>query len=136
VHTPETLVLYRIHPENQISECDVGKRLVDRARAWAVLDGHRAARTDLAPSIQRAFARRKYEVARGVMPWDAPHSASLSNDVPALLTATHPLWRIARRIEARLRVAVSGNPYPWTFAAGPLRADQKREIARLGYDLP
>ena len=135
-HITGTLVLYRIHPENQISERDVGRRLIDRANVWQVLDGHLAARPDASRAIRRAFARRKFEVALLVRPWDATLADALSTGVPSLVKVTRPLWHLSRRIEARLRVAAIANPYPWAFAAGPLREDQHREIARLGYVSP
>ena len=135
-HTPQTLALYRIHPENQISERDIGKRLIDRANVWEVLQGHLAARPDLNGKIRRAFARRKYEIAVTVRPRDATRADALATGVPRLVTATRPLWLLKRRIEARLRVALWDNPYPWSLAAGPLSDGQRREIARLGYELP
>ena len=136
VHTADPLVLYRVHPDNQISERDIAKRLVDRANFWVVLEGHLDARPDLGRAIRQAFARRKYEVAQAVRPWDATRADALATNVQWRLTATRPLWRLARRIEARLRVAASGNPYSEGYAAAPLREDQRREIARLGYVLP
>ena len=136
VHTPQTLALYRIHPKNQISERDVGKRLIDRAKAWGVLERHLAGRVELDGATRRAFARRKYEVSEAVRPWDAAHADMLALDVPSHVRATRWLWLLARRIEARLRVAMFANPYPATFAAGPLCNEQRAEIARLGYVLP
>ena len=135
-HTPETIVLYRIHPENQISERDVGRRLVDRAKAWEVLEGHLSARGDVSPALRRRFVRHKNEVAIALRPWDATRADALATDVPWRIKATRPLWLLAGRIEARLRVALLDNPYSWSMAAGPLTDGQRHEIARLGYELP
>ena len=136
IHVAETVTLYRLHPENQITQRSSNRRILDHAAVAAIFADALELRADRPAHLGRAFLRRKYEVAQAVRPWDATRAASLSTGVSSLLTATQPLWRLGRRIAARLRAASSGNPYPATFAAGPLSDGQRREIARLGYELP
>lgn len=135
-HTPETVLLYRVHPENQVSERNHAKRLIDRANVWTVLGNHLAARSDLGGAVRRRFRRLKWDVAREVRACDPERAAALAADVPALDRALAPAREIARRIEARLRRELTGSPYPRAFAAGPLQPGQRAEIARLGYELP
>src|SRR5205085_1812566 len=46
VHVPEPVLLYRVHPENQISERDLSGRICDRGNLWLLLDRHLSHRSD------------------------------------------------------------------------------------------
>jgi hypothetical protein len=136
VHTPDSLLLYRVHPENQVSEAHPERRLIDRADFWRVLEQHLAERPDLGRAVRARFRRKKYDVALEVAPHDAMRAAQLARDVPPTVRLTAPMRKVARRVRARLRVMATGNPYPAAFAAAPLTATQRALIARMGYALP
>ena len=136
VHVAHVLTLYRLHPENQITQRGTNRRALDHAGVAAILSASLDRRTGISPGVRRAFARRKYDISLEVRRWDATQADLLAIGVPLLVKATRPLWQLARRINARMRVAARGNPYPPTFAVAPLREDQRCEIARLGYVLP
>ena len=135
MHTPESLLLYRVHPENQVSEAHLDRRLIDRARLWRVLQEHLDRRPELANSVRAQFRRKKLDVARTVRPHDPGLASGLARDAGWLDRLTAPLRAFGRRVEARLRAATTGNPYPPVFAAAPLTDAQRGLIAELGYAL-
>lgn len=136
VHTPATILLYRVHPENQVSEQNLAARLIDRANLWTVLQGHLEARGDASPALRREFRRKKVEVADEVRPHDPARAGAVGADAGPLDRALLPARRFARRVRGKLRVMTSGNPYTWQFAAAPLRPDQRELIRLMGYELP
>ncbi|MGE3689833.1 MAG: glycosyltransferase family 2 protein [Novosphingobium sp.] len=135
-HVAEALVLYRVHPENQVSEQNLGRRLIDRANLWSVLEQHAKARDDLDATFWRRFRRRKYEVAVEVREYDAARAEALESDVGVADRMLHPLRQFARRVRMRLQVMATGNPYPRTLSAAPISPGQREQVRLLGYELP
>jgi glycosyltransferase involved in cell wall biosynthesis len=136
VHTPESLVLYRVHPENQVSETHLDRRMIDQANFWLVLDRHLRERPELGRAVRARFRRKKYDVARDVAAYDAEKAEELARDVPVPERLVAPLRRLSRRVAAKARVIVTGHPNAPAFAAGPLTPAQRALIAELGYSLP
>ena len=134
-HVPEALLMYRLHPENQVSAQDPPKLLVDRANLWLVLSEHLAARHDLDEATRRAFRRKKAQVARAVQPIDPELAEKLGTDLSALDRLTVRPWELAHRIGARLRVELLHDPYPPVFATGPVTSGQRALIEKMGYSL-
>ena len=136
VHTPEAILLYRVHPENQVSEQNLAQRLIDRANLWAVMQDHLLARDDVGASARRRFRRKKFDVAYEVRAYDRARADALCGDVGALDRGLRPVRHFARRVRGKLKMLATGNPYAPAFAAAPLRPGQREEIRRLGYALP
>ena len=135
-HVAGTLILYRVHPENQVSSQNQPKRMTDLANLWTNLERHAAARSDLDRRWRRRFRRKKYDVAYDVCEADARAAADLAWDVTPLDRLVRPLGKLATRGAARLRVMRSGNPYPPVLSATLLTPMQRDLIRRLGYSLP
>ena len=136
VHVAASIALYRVHPEDQLTRRPSNRRTLDHARLVAIFDGTLASRTDAPSALRRAFRARKVDIAKEVRPHDPVLADTLVADVSMLDFAGARLQSIVRRVRARLRTAVNASSYPSTYAAAPLREDQRREIARLGYVLP
>jgi hypothetical protein len=135
VHVGGMLLLYRVHPNEQVSARDLGGRLIDRARLWGVLESHLAERGGVSAEDRREFRRKKLDVACDVRPFDPAGAKALSAGVPPLDRATRRLRQLARRGIARWRVETTGNPYPPVFAAAALTAEQRALISAMGYRL-
>ena len=136
VHTPETIVLYRVHPENQVSEQNLRARLIDSANLWGVLQQHLDRRSDAGPGLRREFRRGKYDTAHELRGYDPGRAVALGADAGLLDRASRPARQFARRAANKLRRMTTGNPYAAQMAAAPLRDGQREQIALLGYKLP
>jgi len=136
VHTPETIVLYRVHPENQVSEQNIAARLADQARLWDVLQQHLDRRSDATPALRRAFRSRKNQTVHELRGYDPQRADALGADA-GLLDGGFRLARyLALRTTSKLRRMTRGHPYGPLLAPAPLRDDQREQIRLLGYDLP
>lgn len=135
-HVAEALVLYRVHPENQISEQNPGRRRIDRANLWSVLEQHAKARGDLSRAMWSRFRRKKFDAASDVEGFDADLAQRLASDVGLWERLLLKPGRFAHRVRARLRVMATGNPYPAVFAAAPITQAQREQVRLLGYELP
>ena len=135
-HTPETILLYRVHPENQVSEQNLSKRLIDRANVWLLLNGYEQDRADLTFWDRAVFHIKKLEVVRDVRPYSSEKADELELGSHAFHKLARPLYDLGFRVNSKLRRIYLGVPYTRPFAAAPLRASQRVEIERLGYELP
>lgn len=136
VHTPEAIVLYRVHPENQVSEQNLTRRLIDQANLLAILEQHLDERSDVVPAARREFRRRKVETAHELRAFDPVRAEALAGDATLLDRSLRPVRQLTRRASAKLGRMTSGNPYNRYLAAGPLRDGQREQIRQLGYELP
>lgn len=134
-HTPETIVLYRVHPENQISEAQPVKRLVDWARLQQTLQVHAQARTDLAPTTVAALRFACTQAALEVYPYDPALAAALVPGISATPPLGHRLERLRRRVATRLRRVTTGSTYGSAFCVAPLSTIQREQIALMGYTI-
>lgn len=136
VHVADTLLLYRIHPENQVSAQDLPKRLLDNVNLWTIFERHAAGRSDLDSAWHRRFRQKKYNVACDVRLVDSHAAAVLGQDATLIDRLVRSPRKFSARIAARLRVMLSGNPYPTVLAAAPLTPAQRGLIHDFGYFLP
>ena len=136
VHTPETIVLYRVHPENQVSEQNVAARLADQARLWDVLQQHLDRRSDATSALRRAFRARKYQTVHELRGYDLCRADALGADAGLLDRSLRPARSLALRATSKLRRMAMGHPYGPLLAPAPLRDDQREQIRLLGYELP
>lgn len=136
VHTPETLLLYRVHPEHQISTTNTAQRMRDQANLCLAFERHLASRDDIAWSARFRFGQHLVQAARDVRPFDAALARQLDQDAGLTAWAIKPVVDLADRIAARRRLMKSGLRDYADLRAGPVTAAQRLEIARLGYALP
>lgn len=136
VHTPESVVLYRVHPEHQISMTNAPKRMLDQANLWAVFQQHLAEREDVRWSTRLRFGQRLAQASRDVRPYEATLSRDLARQAGGFARAAKPVIDLADRIAARYRLITTGLRDLADLRPGPVTAGQREEIARLGYQLP
>jgi glycosyltransferase involved in cell wall biosynthesis len=136
VHTPEPVLLYRVHPEHQISTTNTAKRMVDQANLWTVFERHLAERDDVAWRTRLRIGQRLSQAAQDVRPFDAAMSRDLYRHAGAFARAAKPLLDLADRLSARRRFMTTGLRDFADLRAGPVTAGQREEISRLGYRMP
>jgi len=136
VHTPEPVLLYRVHPEHQISTTNTAKRMLDQANLWSVFDRHLAERNDVAWRTRLRIGQRLTQAARDVRPFDATMSNDLYANAGLFARAAKPVLDLADRLAARRRFMTTGLRDFADLRAGPVTAGQREEIGRLGYRLP
>lgn len=136
VHSGETILLYRVHPENQISEQNQRKVVLDRANVWTLFRSAIDARPDISPWHRALFNVKKLEIAREVAGIDAQRAAELAEGSSTAHHLARPLHAFYQRAIGRLRVMQHGHGYSPAQAAGSLTEGQKQQIALLGYQLP
>ncbi len=136
VHTPEPVLLYRVHPEHQISTTNTAKRMIDQANLWSVFQQHLAERGDVGWRTRLRIGQRIAQVAQDVRPFDAAMSRQLDHQAGRFARAAKPLLDFADRVAARRRFMAIGLRDFADLRAGPVSAGQREEIGRLGYHLP
>jgi glycosyltransferase involved in cell wall biosynthesis len=136
VHTPETLVLYRVHPENQVSEQNLAGRLIDQANLWKVLQEHLDRRGDVDAAFRAEFRRRKFQAAHEVRAYDPTRATALGADARWLEQGLRPLRRFVGRAQNKLLRMRAGHPYGPYLAPAPLTDGQREQVRLLGYTLP
>lgn len=134
-HSAENVLVYRVHPEGQVSTENPEKTLLDRAHLWSLLRAEAEARGDLTWLERVKFNFGVADVARGVAPYSASAAAELKRGLGGVYDRGLSARLFGVRIQAALRARVSSNPYPRVFAAGPLNDTQIGEIRSLGYAL-
>lgn len=135
VHTPETLVLYRVHPENQVSVAQPVKRIMDWARLQAVLQGHAAERSDLAPRTLADMRFAQMAAALEVYPHDPELARSLVPTFSGQAPAGHRWRKWFQRQAERFRRVTTGSTYGSAFGTGPISATHKAQISLMGYTI-
>ncbi len=134
-HSQDSILLYRVHPEGQISEQNSERRKVDSALLWSILERHAREMSNVPLSKRCAMIGRRSEVARQVRSID-PGAAEAIDVGPSVLNdMLAQAWRFGERIAAKIRVSKTGSPYPHIFAAAPLTQYQKGEINRAGFSI-
>ena len=136
VHVPEPIVLYRVHPENQVSEQNLAKRLIDRAHLWSIMQGHLDARCDIGWRDRRVSRMKGYFVGLEVLAHDPDKATRLMRGARWHDRLGYQLSHFRNRVRARLGRGASDGPVPTSMSAAPLREGQRALIADLGYTLP
>ena len=140
VFTDETLMLYRLHNVNKITQ-DEGISRHRRAVDWArclVLMAERAAQTHLdMDSTTRAIFLAGIRKHLRFMPADAP--ADLVKKLSELTTVL-PAWRLGwtentQRFAEQVRRRIQGSRWMPAYQAGPLTQKQRELILQAGFTL-
>ncbi len=134
MHVGGVLILYRVHPENQVSEQNLQAKLVDRAHLWSILQQHIDQRA-IDQKSRRLFRARKYGVCREAAPYAPEKVATLMSDVTSTDKVIYALLNLLNRVRGRIGVTFKGNPYPWPMAAASVSPVQHELISQLGYEL-
>jgi len=136
VHTPETVVLYRVHPENQVSEQNLAARMIDQANLWAAFQQHLGRRGDVDARFRHQFRRGKLQAAHEVRAYDPGRAEALAADAGWLDRSLRPGRQFVGRASNKLRRMMTGHPYNRYLAPGSLHDGQREQIRLLGYALP
>jgi hypothetical protein len=134
-HVPETLLLYRVHPENQLSERGFAGTTRGLAALWTVLEQHADARADLDRATRRKFRRKLFDISYDMRKFDPAGAEALTTHGSLHDRSMRPLYRIVTKGRARLRGMIAGTRYGPTLSPGSLRDSQRALIAELGYAL-
>jgi len=132
-HAEDTLVLYRVHPENQLSEQDRGRRAVDFARLWITFQENVDARDDLRWADRAAVRIAKQRAAREAREHAPDLARALVSDCSLLDRLLATVRGLEDRAAAKLRFHLLGHRHKPVFAAGKLTAIQRDQIVRMGY---
>jgi glycosyltransferase involved in cell wall biosynthesis len=134
-HAADTLVLYRVHPENQLSEQNAGRRAVDFARLWLAFQDNVDARDDLGWTDRVTIRMAKQKAAREAR----EHAGDLADALVSDCSFVDPFLFRARafhdRVMAKLRFHSLGHRYKPEFAVGKLSELQREQIAAMGYTI-
>ncbi|MFM5908195.1 MAG: glycosyltransferase family A protein [Novosphingobium sp.] len=134
-HLPDSLVLYRVHPENQVSERNYAARLVDRMHLLSILECHLHERSDLPASAWRRFRQLKLQTSKAYAPFDAQAAADFAGDVGLGDRLALPVNELVRRVERKWRFLREQHREVPAYQAQPLTARQRSQIAAMGYRL-
>lgn len=134
-HTPDSLVLYRVHPENQVSIAQPTKRIIDWARLQAVLQGHAAERADLAPQTLAGMRHALLSAALEVYPLDPELARELVPGCTGQAPLVHRPRKWFFRQAERVRRVTTGSTYGSAFGTGPITAKHKAQIGLMGYTI-
>ncbi|MEO5705650.1 MAG: glycosyltransferase [Alteraurantiacibacter sp.] len=134
-HTPESLLLYRSHPENQISLKDPERRVIDRANLWTLFADHMARDGAGHPFSRFLFDLKRYEVAKQVAGVDPAKAAPLLYGLTGVHRQAQPWDHLFNRVRVKMTKRLFGHGYPCRFRAGALTAGQRVLLKQLGYDV-
>ncbi|MFC3175201.1 glycosyltransferase family 2 protein [Novosphingobium bradum] len=135
VHTPESLVLYRLHDGSQISRGGMAeqRRAADWLKYCTIVSEAIAGAPGIVPRSDAEQwrwrlwdARQQYDVAFGASA-GAPGGNAL-HDLPFRLK------RLAKRWRAGLGRRTNGSSFPRPYGPGPLTAMQQDLIRAIGYE--
>jgi len=132
-HVEDTLVLYRVHPENQLSEGDGKQRAIDFARLWITFQQYIDARDDLGWSDRAAVRSGKLKAAREALSHAPDIAAALVSDCSSADRLFAKVRALGDRVSAKLRFHTAGHRYKPEFAVGRLTERQREQITLMGY---
>jgi len=132
-HTPETIVLYRVHPENQVSVQNPAQRLVDWANLLTVFQEHADARSDLGLYDRFMLRAEKLLAARDVWLANPALANTLDGGASGLDLTAVTTRKFANRVGQKIRMMRHGYSMSPLFGLGKLTAEQKKQIDLLGY---
>ena len=133
VHVPEILILYRVHPEDQVSEQNHSRRLVDRAHLWLTLREHLAERSDIGWRERRTFRVKSLFVALEAMAHDPAKAIQLMRDTRWHDRLSYGLNHLRNRVRVRSGRSAPADRNALLQSPAPLRIDQRALVGELGY---
>ncbi len=134
VHTPETLLIYRVHPEGQVSIVNESDRDRDWLKFLAVMNGHFSGDSTVDRITRRGFGFRKLDATTHTTTQTAPAlRAELLANIPQRIKLAHSVASPARRVLSRLRRRAYGDNYMRALGVMPVNESHKNLIQELGY---
>jgi glycosyltransferase involved in cell wall biosynthesis len=134
VHTPDTLVIYRVHPEGQVSVSNSAARQKDWLRFLSVMDAHCSSDISITARSKWLFNFRKLEALKYIDPSIAADTeVDLRSNISASTVFTHALTSGFRRFQGRIRRSRLGDNYSHAFGTGRITDLQKQLFSELGY---
>jgi glycosyltransferase involved in cell wall biosynthesis len=134
IHTPDTLVVYRVHPEGQISSVNTHARQSDWLRLLSVLESHCRQDKSVTPYTRRLFDIRKIASLRAI---GNNSDQTLTNELWSTVSLSSlVLYRLTyafRRLSARMRRLRFGDNYIKPFGVSAIAAEHKRAMLELGF---
>ncbi|MEO6042016.1 MAG: glycosyltransferase family A protein [Croceibacterium sp.] len=133
VHTPEALVLYRLHGQ-QISWGGMGR--LRRARDWAkfvsIVDGQLAELPNIAASERAIWHCRLRDAVRDAE--QLGDRSVASPEVPHLVRLRWEAGKARRRIVEGVARRFGGSSFAPFYRPGPLSPSQKAQLRAIGYE--
>lgn len=134
VHTPETLVIYRVHPEGQVSIANESERERDWLNFLTVMNGHLKNDPGIDRTTRWQFDFRKLDAMSHAAPGIVPAlRAELMADIPRTTRIAHRLSSPMRRILSKLRRRAYGDNYVQALGVRPVNDFHKGLMDKLGY---
>ncbi len=134
VHTPETILLYRVHPDAQISTENTLAQREDWVRYLAVLDQHLASNGKLDLQTAITFDFRKLSATRGEGVDGIEETRQLSDSVSGMRQGLDTVTRPVRRVISRLRRMRFGGNYIRALGPAPMTRSQLDLVKQMGYE--
>ena len=133
VHTPETLLLYRVHPESQISTGNDCARRQDWVRYLAAVNQHLAGNGKLDPRTAVTFGFRIIDAIRGEGVERLEEAKRLSRTISRPLFSLEAITRPARRLIACVRRMKFGDNYMSALGPAPMTDGQLQLVKQMGF---
>ncbi len=134
-HTPETILLYRVHPVNQLTRQRPDRRALDHARLSAVLQAEAGAGGAMRWGDRWLMRSNLARAAAEVRPHAPDLADALESHIGRADRAMLPARLLADRTRRRLRAKLAGRAHASTYQAGPLTAGQRDQISQLHYTI-
>ena len=135
VHTPETLMLYRVHPEGQISVANEQQRAIDWAKFLVAVDEQVENRDELDALTRFEFDLQRIAASAALNGPSETLSLESASRIRWQTRAIEPAVRLARRFVSKFRTARFGGNYGAPFQVGPPTLFQRQLISRMGYSI-
>ncbi len=136
VHTPESLVLYRVHPAGQISIQNPSARILDLGRCLSLIQEHKErydSRFDFV--TEYLFDLQCLHAAQEISSLSQTHSNDLRKNLSFTTIVGEWAMRPLRRIESAVKRRLYGGNYRREFSVGPITAAQRQIIRNMGYSI-
>ncbi len=133
-HTPETLLIYRVHPEGQISTANTLRQREDWVRYLFAINEHLGPEYNLDPRTSLSFGYRKLNAisAEGVGEMEA--AKQLASTISDIHRVSEWVTRPFRRAISRMnRIRFQDNYMP-AFCAAPITNHQLQLVHLMGFE--
>ena len=132
VHTPETILLYRVHTEAQVSTANNREQRLDWLRYLNAIEDHLNDNVAMNQATSLSHAFIKLNAIRHADVSQTPEAKKLSRKISMPQRNLELVSRPFRRIQAKLRRMKYGGNYGAAFGADKLRTDQLKLIEKMG----
>ena len=135
VHTPETLVVYRVHPEGQISAGNSQPQREDWIRCHQAIQQQITSSEHLDWYTRFCHNLRKINAVNGGGVDQFEWTKRLNKSIPSYFFGVEKMTRRFKRIAAKLRRNKFGDNYTTPFQPAPMTESQIKLINKMGYQI-